>query len=84
VSFIHVIEHDAQEPDTLQDVPAFQALLAEIAERCDTPYTMLAGISSDTDIRAHHHHHDTSPGCTNNSSFRVGRGLGAARGLQQG
>ena len=35
VSFIHVaIEHDVDEPDSLQDVPAFQAFVAEIADRC--------------------------------------------------
>ena len=38
VSFIHVvIEHDIDEPDSLQDVPAFQAFVAGIAERCDVP-----------------------------------------------
>jgi hypothetical protein len=39
VSFIHlVIEHDnVSEPDSLQDVPAFQAFTAEIADRCDVP-----------------------------------------------
>ena len=37
VSFIHVvIEHDDVEaPDSLQDVPAFQAFVADIADRCD-------------------------------------------------
>jgi hypothetical protein len=36
VSFIHVlIEHDVDEPDSLQAVPAFQAFVADIAERCD-------------------------------------------------
>jgi hypothetical protein len=36
VSFIHVvIEHDISDPDSLQDVPAFQALLARIDERCE-------------------------------------------------
>jgi hypothetical protein len=36
VSFIHVvIEHDVDKPDSLQDVPAFQAFVAGIAERCD-------------------------------------------------
>ncbi len=35
VSFIHVvIEHDVAEPDSLQDVPAFQAFVANIADRC--------------------------------------------------
>lgn len=38
VSFIHVvIEHDVDEPDSLQEVPAFQAFVAGIADRCDVP-----------------------------------------------
>jgi hypothetical protein len=38
VSFIHVvIEHDIDEPDSLQAVPAFQAFVAGIADRCDIP-----------------------------------------------
>jgi hypothetical protein len=39
VSFVHVvIEHDnVEKPDSLQDVPAFQAFVADIAERCDVP-----------------------------------------------
>jgi hypothetical protein len=38
VSIIHVvIEHDVEKSDSLQDVPAFQAFLADIAERCDIP-----------------------------------------------
>jgi hypothetical protein len=39
VSFIHVaIEHDdVENPDSLQAVPAFQAFVADIAERCDVP-----------------------------------------------
>lgn len=38
VSFIHVaIEHDAGEPQSLQDVSAFQAFVAGVAERCDVP-----------------------------------------------
>jgi hypothetical protein len=38
VRFIHVvIEHDVEEPDSLQGVPAFQAFVADIAERCDVP-----------------------------------------------
>ena len=39
VSFIHVvIEHDdVADPDSLQAVPAFQAFVADIAERCDIP-----------------------------------------------
>jgi hypothetical protein len=39
VSFVHVvIEHDdVDEPDSLQDVPAFQAFVADIADRCDVP-----------------------------------------------
>src|SRR3954468_15377238 len=36
VSFIHlVVEHDVADPDSLQDVPAFQAFVADIAGRCD-------------------------------------------------
>ena len=39
VSFIHVvIEHDdVDEPDSLQDLPAFQAFVADIADRCELP-----------------------------------------------
>ncbi len=38
VSFVHVaVEHDVDDPDSLQDVPAFQAFLAGIADRCDVP-----------------------------------------------
>jgi hypothetical protein len=38
VSFIHVvIEHDVDEPDSLQDVPAFQTFVAGIADRCEVP-----------------------------------------------
>jgi hypothetical protein len=38
VSFIHVvIEHDVDDSDSLQAVPAFQAFVAEIADRCDVP-----------------------------------------------
>jgi hypothetical protein len=39
VSFIHVvIEHDdVENPDSLQDVPAFQEFVAAVAERCDVP-----------------------------------------------
>ena len=36
VSFVHVVvEHDVDDPDSLQDVPAFQAFVAGIADRCD-------------------------------------------------
>jgi hypothetical protein len=37
VSFVHVvIEHDdVDDPDSIQDVPAFQAFLREIGDRCD-------------------------------------------------
>jgi hypothetical protein len=36
VSFLHiVVEHDVDEPDSLQEVPAFQAFLAGITDRCD-------------------------------------------------
>jgi len=38
VSFMHVvIEHDVEHRDSLQDVPAFQAFVAEIGQRCDVP-----------------------------------------------
>ena len=39
VSFVHVvIEHDdVEHPGSLQDVPAFQAFVAEIGDRCDVP-----------------------------------------------
>ena len=38
VSFLHiVIEHDVNDPDSLQAVPAFQAFVADIADRCDIP-----------------------------------------------
>jgi len=38
VSFIHVaIEHDIDDPASLQAVPAFQAFVADIAQRCDVP-----------------------------------------------
>jgi hypothetical protein len=39
VSFVHVvIEHDGvAHPDSLQDVEAFQAFVADIAERCEVP-----------------------------------------------
>jgi hypothetical protein len=36
VSFIHVvIEHDTDQPDSLQAMPAFLAFVAGIADRCD-------------------------------------------------
>src|SRR4051794_25041581 len=46
VSFVHiVIEQDVDDPDALQDVPAFQAFVAGIAERCDVqPVTKAATI----------------------------------------
>ncbi|HEX3460994.1 MAG TPA: hypothetical protein VHT49_08820 [Acidimicrobiales bacterium] len=38
VSFIHaVVEHEVDDPDSLQEVPAFQAFVANIADRCDVP-----------------------------------------------
>jgi hypothetical protein len=39
VSYVHVvIEHDdVEKKDSLQDVPAFQAFVADIGERCDVP-----------------------------------------------
>jgi hypothetical protein len=43
VSFIHVfIEHDIADPESLQDMPAFQAFVADIADRCDIPPTAKA------------------------------------------
>ncbi len=46
VSFVHVlIEHDIDAPDSLQEVPAFQAFTAGIADRCEvTPLAMGASI----------------------------------------
>ncbi len=44
VSFVHVvIEHDVDEADSLQEVPAFQAFVADIAERCDLPPAAVGG-----------------------------------------
>jgi hypothetical protein len=38
VSFMHiVIEHDIQDPGSLQAVPAFQAFVANIEDRCVIP-----------------------------------------------
>jgi hypothetical protein len=38
VSFVHVaIEHDVDHPGSLQDVPAFQAFLSDISNRCEVP-----------------------------------------------
>jgi hypothetical protein len=39
VNFIHVvIEHDdIEDPDSLQALPAFEAFLAHITDRCDIP-----------------------------------------------
>ena len=38
VSFVHVvIEHDVEDPDSLQSVPAFRAFVADISDRCDVP-----------------------------------------------
>ena len=38
VSFIHVvIEHDIDQPESLQALPAFQAFVAGIADRCAVP-----------------------------------------------
>ena len=38
VSFVHVVvEHDVDNPDSLQDVPAFQAFVAGVVDRCDVP-----------------------------------------------
>jgi hypothetical protein len=36
VNFVHVvIEHDVDDPDSLQSVPAFQDFVADIGDRCD-------------------------------------------------
>ena len=36
VSFVHVVvEHDVEHSDSLADVPAFQAFVADVADRCD-------------------------------------------------
>lgn len=36
VSFVHtVIEHDVVHPDSLGDLPAFQAFTKDIADRCE-------------------------------------------------
>jgi hypothetical protein len=39
VSFVHVVvEHDdVEDADSLVEVPAFQAFVADIADRCDVP-----------------------------------------------
>jgi hypothetical protein len=38
VSFIHVvIEHDVDQPESLQAVPAFQAFVAGVEDRCEIP-----------------------------------------------
>lgn len=38
VSFVHVVvEHDVEDPDSLQFVPAFQAFFAGISDRCEIP-----------------------------------------------
>lgn len=38
MTFIHVvIEHGIDDPASLQDMPAFQAFVAGLADRCDTP-----------------------------------------------
>ena len=45
VSFVHaVVEHDVEAPDSLQDVPAFQAFVADIADRCDVPPLAMGAI----------------------------------------
>jgi hypothetical protein len=46
VSFVHVmIEHDGDNADSLEEVPAFQAFVAQIDDRCDiAPLAMGATI----------------------------------------
>jgi len=49
VSFIHmVIEHDVDNSDSLQEVPAFQSFVAGVNDRCDVaPVAMGATIVGD-------------------------------------
>jgi hypothetical protein len=36
VSFVHtVVEHEVENPDSLADLPAFQAFTKDIADRCE-------------------------------------------------
>ena len=38
VSFVHVVvEHDVDDSDSLQEVPAFQAFVEGVVHRCDVP-----------------------------------------------
>jgi hypothetical protein len=38
ISFVHVVvELDVEESDSLQEVPAFQAFVAGVADRCEIP-----------------------------------------------
>ena len=39
VSFVHVVieDEDVASPDSLSDIPAFQAFTADIADRCAVP-----------------------------------------------
>ncbi len=38
VSFVHVVvEHQSDNPDSLQTLPAFQAFVARVSERCEVP-----------------------------------------------
>jgi hypothetical protein len=44
VSFVHVVlEHDVEQRDSLADVPAFQAFVADIADRCDVAPLAMGG-----------------------------------------
>jgi len=44
VSFLHmVIEHDVEPRDSLADLPAFQAFVADIADRCDVAPQPMGG-----------------------------------------
>jgi hypothetical protein len=44
VSFVHVvIEHDVEPRDSLQDVPAFQAFVAEVPDRCAVAPVAMGG-----------------------------------------
>jgi hypothetical protein len=38
-----VLEHDVEQRDSLADVPAFQAFVADIADRCDVAPLAMGG-----------------------------------------
>ena len=44
VTFVHVVdEHDGEGNDSLPDVPAFQAFVADIADRCEVAPVAMQG-----------------------------------------